>query len=66
MGQTVAIVILFVLIAVGAYAFYKHTHDKTVHKAPVQPPTTPAPTGSVGSGDGGHAGDNGRQTIKVE
>lgn len=62
MGHTVAIVILFVLIAAGAYAFYKHTHNKAVHKTPVQTPTTPAPLGS-GDAQGGNAGGT---PIKVE
>lgn len=56
MGQTVAIVILFVLIAVGAYAFFKHTHDKTAHKSATPSPTTPAASVSGGVGSGGVAG----------
>lgn len=43
MGQNVAIVILFILVAVGAYAFYKHKKDTNAHKIVFPSPTVPSP-----------------------
>ena len=41
MTQNVLFGILFVAVAVGAYLFYKHTHNKAIHKSPTNGATTP-------------------------
>lgn len=56
MGQNIAIVILFILVIIGAYAFHKHKKDATAHKT-ILPPTTPAPIHQTPVGDGGTAGE---------
>lgn len=62
MDQT-AIVILFILVAVGAFLFYKHTKSTTAHKSNLPTPTTPAPSGTVGVVGGG-GGLDGTPSVK--
>lgn len=51
-AQTVAIVVLFVLVAVVAFALHKHANNKAAHKTSLPSTTTPAPIGSVGGNVG--------------
>lgn len=64
MGQSAAIVILFILVAVVAYSFYKHKKDTNAHKPAIPTPTTPAPIGGAPGSGGGNAGDRPRAEQK--
>lgn len=50
MVNSIAIIVLFVIVGVVALALHKHTKNSVVHRAVLNPPRTPLPSAPGSSG----------------